>query len=367
MIGIDVKDLMRKELNKLKPYIPGKPIDEVKKEFSLDKIVKLASNENPLRVSEQVKKAVAAEMEVVNRYPDGACRTLKGLLADKLSINEEMILFGNGSDGLLKVIAEAFLTAEDEVIISHPTFVEYVFVSHLMGSQLVRICMDDYRQNLRAIAEAVTAKTKMIFLTNPHNPAGTIFSRSELDNLLETLPEGTIVVMDEAYYEYVQDENYPDGIEYIQKGYPIIVLRTFSKAYGLAGLRLGYAVAGKGVIEILRKARDPFNVNRIVQAAARAALKDTAFLEKSLQINEKGKEYLYQELNKRGIEYVPTEANFMLINLKMDSMGVFQRLLEMGLIIRPGKPLGYPEHIRLSIGLPEENKYFINCIDILRS
>lgn len=367
MICIDVKDLMRKELSKLKPYIPGKPIDEVKKEFGLDKIVKLASNENPLRGSEQVKKAVAAEMEVVNRYPDGACRTLKGVLADKLSINEDMILFGNGSDGLLKVIAEAFLTDEDEVIISHPTFVEYIFVSHLMGSQLVRICMDDYRQNLRAISEAVSAKTKMIFLTNPHNPAGTVFSQGEFNDLLDTLAEGTIVVMDEAYYEYVQDENSPDGIEYIKKGHPIIVLRTFSKIYGLAGLRLGYAVASKQIIEILRMARDPFNVNRIVQAAAGAALKDTAFFEKSLEINEKGKEYLYEELDKRGIEYVPTEANFILINLKMDSMDVFQHLLKMGLIIRPGKPLGYPQHIRLSIGLPEENKFFINCIDILGS
>lgn len=359
--------IIRREVKKIKPYIPGKPITEVKKEYGLEQIVKLASNENPLGISEMVKEEMWKELININRYPDGASRDLKYDLVKKLDILEDMIIFGNGSDGLLKVIGESFLEKNNQVIISVPTFVEYIFVANLMGAQLIRVFMENYHQNLPAIAEAVNGKTRMVFLTNPHNPAGTIFSAEEFANFMDGLPDNVIVVVDEAYYEYVKNDNYPDVLEYVKKGYPIIMLRTFSKAYGLAGLRIGYAISRPDIIEIMKKTRDPFNVNHLAQVAAKAALKDEDFLNRTIEINESGKEYLYKELNKRNISYVPTEANFILINIKMDSMKLFKEFLKMGVIVRPGKPLGYPEHIRLSIGLAEENKFFVNCVDKLIS
>lgn len=358
-----IEHLSRKELAKLKPYIPGKPIEDVKKEYGLDRVVKLASNENPLGVSMLVKTFLKDELDNIHRYPDGACTALKSDLAQVLKIREEMLLFGNGSDGLLKVLAEAFIEPGDEIIISDPTFVEYIFVSNMMGASLKKVKMNPYHQDLNKIAEAISEKTKMIFLTSPHNPAGTIIRDKELKSFMDRIPGDIIVVLDEAYFEYVQSDEYPDSIKYINDGYPIISFRTFSKAYALAGLRIGYAIAEPEVIALLAKVRDPFNVNRLAQKAAQIALKDKDFLKKTIEVNENGKKYLYQELEKRGIEYVPTEANFILINMKYDSMELFEKLLKMGVIIRPGKPLGYPEHIRLSIGLAEENKLFINSID----
>ncbi len=355
--------LMREEIGTLKPYIPGKPIEEVQEEYGLERVIKLASNENPLPLSEKVREAIEKELADLNRYPDSDSRLLKKALARKLAISEDMLLFGNGSDGLLKVIGETFLNKGDEVIVSDPTFVEYIFVANLMGAELKVVKMKDYHQDLEGILGEVTDKTKMIFLTSPHNPAGTIIKEGELKAFLDRLPENILVVVDEAYYEYVQDEDYPDIIEYIKEGYPVIGLRTFSKAYGLAGLRLGYLFADPEIVALLAKAIDPFNVNRIAQAAALAALEDEEFLERAIKLNEEAKEFLYKELEKRGFEYVPTEANFILVNVKMDAMKLFNELLKMGVIIRPGDPLGYPEHIRLTIGTMEENKIFLDCID----
>jgi len=372
MLGTEQRELsdnwkknIRKEIKNISPYIPGKPISEVKREYGLDKIVKLASNENPLGISSLVREAILKECENINRYPDGSSYSLKQELCQRLNITEDMILFGNGSDGLLKVIGESFLNNDSNVIIPYPTFVEYSFVAYLMGSQLIRVLMNNYHQDLKAIAEAVNSKTRLIFLTSPHNPAGSIFTEEEFTDFLEYIPDNVIIIMDQAYFEYVQNDFYPEIIKYIKKGYPIISLRTFSKAYGLAGLRLGYAIANPEIIDLLTVVRDPFNVNYLAEVAGKAALKDTEFLSRTIQINEEGKKYLYSELEKRGFTYVPTEANFILININRDSMDVFKELMKMGVIVRPGKPLGYPEHIRLTIGLPEENRFFVNCIDKL--
>jgi len=356
-------NLMREEIGILKPYIPGKPIEEVQEEYGLERVVKLASNENPLPLSEKVRKAIENELREINRYPDSDSRLLKKALAGKLGLSEEMLLFGNGSDGLLKIIGETFLNKGDEVIVSDPTFVEYIFVANLMGAELKRIEMKSYQQDLAGIIGAITDKTKMIFLTSPHNPAGTIIKKGELRDFLDRVPENILVVVDEAYYEYVQDEDYPDIIEFIKEGYPVIGLRTFSKAYGLAGIRLGYLFADPEIVALLAKALDPFNVNRIAQAAALAALEDEEFLQKTIELNEEGKEFLYREMGKRGFDYVPTEANFILVNVRMDAMDLFNKLLRLGVIIRPGDPLGYPEHIRLTIGTMEENKIFLDSID----
>jgi len=356
-------NLMREEIGILKPYIPGKPIEEVQEEYGLERVVKLASNENPLPLSEKVRKAIENELREINRYPDSDSRLLKKALAGKLGLSEEMLLFGNGSDGLLKIIGETFLNKGDEVIVSDPTFVEYIFVANLMGAELKRIEMKSYQQDLAGIIGAITDKTKMIFLTSPHNPAGTIIKKGELRDFLDQVPENILVVVDEAYYEYVQDEDYPDIIEFIKEGYPVIGLRTFSKAYGLAGIRLGYLFADPEIVALLAKALDPFNVNRIAQVAALAALEDEEFLQKTIELNEEGKEFLYREMGKRGFDYVPTEANFILVNVRMDAMDLFNKLLRLGVIIRPGDPLGYPEHIRLTIGTMEENKIFLDSID----
>lgn len=355
--------LVREEINILKPYIPGKPIEEVKEEYELERVVKLASNENPLGISSKVREAIYKELGNINRYPDGDSRLLRKTLAKRLDITEEMLLFGNGSDGLLKVIGETFLNKGDEVIISDPTFAEYIFVANLMGAELKKVKMNPYHQDLDKIASSITNKTRMIFLTSPHNPAGTIITEKELRKFMEQIPENLLVIFDEAYYEYVQGQDYPDIIEYIKRGYPIIGLRTFSKAYGLAGLRLGYLFADSGIVGLLAKAIDPFNVNRIAQVAAKAALEDRDFLAETIRVNEEGKEFLYRELAAREIDYVPTEANFMLVNIGIDSLDLFNKLLKMGVIVRPGDPLGYPGHIRLTIGTMEENKIFLDSID----
>lgn len=359
--------LIRKEVSRLKPYLSGKSIKEVCKEYRLERVIKLASNENPLGVSSRVKDVIRQECQNINRYPDQLSRSLKTDLAEKLNISDDMIIFGNGSDGLLKVIAESFLSNNSQVIIPYPTFVEYTFVANLMGSNLIRISLDDYHQNLPGIAETVNSKTSLVFLTNPHNPCGTIFSAGELEYLLDQIPEHVIIVIDQAYCEYVQDPSYPDVLKYIREGYPIIALRTFSKAYGLAGLRLGYAIAQPKIIEIMLKVRDPFNVNHLAEMAGKVALQDQRFLERTIEINQRGKAYIYRELRRLGISYVPTEANFVLVNVGVDSIALFNRLMAMGVIVRPGKPLGYPNHIRVSIGLPEENKYFLDCIDKSRA
>ncbi|MFW6006985.1 MAG: histidinol-phosphate transaminase [Bacillota bacterium] len=357
------KKLVREEIGKIKPYIPGKPIKEVKEELKLDKVIKLASNENPLGVSPQVKKAIEEEVNNLNLYPDGATRTLVRELAAELEVEENMLMCGNGSDGIIKVIGETFLNQNRQVIISYPSFVEYRFIAQLMGSHLIRVWMRNYRQNMEGIIDACSTKTDMIFIANPDNPTGTIITETELEELLASIPEDVIVVLDEAYHEYVQDEKYPDGIEYVKKGYPVIVLRTFSKAYGMAGLRLGYAVAQPDIIEVLKKARDPFNVNRLAEEAGKAALADKEFLQKSIANNENGKKYLYNELDRLGLNYIPTSSNFILVNVKTNSMDLFENLLTRGVIIRPGKPLGYPGHIRVTVGLPEENKLFIQALE----
>jgi len=356
---------VREEVKKLSNYIPGKPINEVKKEYGLSKVIKLASNENPLEVSTNVQETIIKECKRINRYPDGASRKLVNKLAEKLDISEDMITLGNGSDGLLKVIAETFLAQNDEVIISYPSFVEYNFVSQLMGCQITRVWTRNYQQNITGIRDAITAKTKLIFLANPDNPTGTIITKSKLDELLlNNKASDVIVIIDEAYHEYVQNNNYPDSLDYVKAGYPVIVLRTLSKAYGLAGLRLGYAITTPEVKAMLMKVRDPFNVNHIAEMAGIAALNDDEFFHESINNNKREKEYLYQELERLNLNYVPSESNFILIDTGMDSLKLFTELMKKGVIIRPGKLLGYNRHIRVSIGTHEENEEFIRVLEL---
>ena len=307
-------------------------------------------------------KAACSAAPELNQYPDGACYELKEALSKHLGVASSQLIVGNGSDEVIKLLAEAFLCPGDEVILGRYTFSEYEFATRLMGGKLVVVDPKDWREDLSAMAEAVTERTRLVFVGNPNNPLGTVVAKREVDALLAKLPQDAILVLDEAYYEYVTDPDYPESIDYVKEGKNVIALRTFSKAYGLAGLRVGYGIAKDEIISALNRVREPFNVNLLAQVAAKAALEDQEHIEKSKQINEEGKAYLYAEFERLGLEYIPTEANFIMVKVGRPSREVFSELLRRGVIIRTGDIFGLDDFIRVSIGLPEENRRFISAL-----
>ncbi len=353
----------------LKPYIPGKPIEELERELGITGSVKLASNENPLGPSPMAFQAITDALQKsdgqdnFHRYPDGSGYYLKKALSEKLSVDEDEIILGNGSNELIDIAVRTFLRPGEEAVMAHPSFVVYPMSVQGLGAIPVQIPLNNYTHNLNAMSEAITRKTKMVFIANPNNPTGTINKKDEFDHLMTLLPDGVLIVMDEAYYEYVTDPEYADSMKHFRKGRDILILRTFSKIYGLAGLRIGYGVAKKGLVAEMNKIRPPFNTSTIAQKAAFSALHDEAHIENSKQINERGKEYLYQELTSLGFQYVPTQANFIYMILKRDSNNLYNALLRKGIIVRP---MG-PHAIRVTIGLPEENKRFIEALREIKS
>jgi histidinol-phosphate aminotransferase len=354
---------VREAILGIKPYVPGKPIEEVKRELGLSDVIKLASNENPLGPSPRGVEAAGKALESLNLYPDGACFELKEALSAHLGVSSDELIVGNGSDEVIKLLAETFLHPEDEVIIGQYTFSEYEFATRLMGGKLVVIDALDWHENLAAMAEAITDKTRLIFVGNPNNPLGTIAKKEAVDSLLAKLPQDAILVLDEAYYEYATDPDYPQSVDYVKAGKNVVVLRTFSKAYGLAGLRVGYGIAKKEIIDLISRAREPFNVNSLAQTAAVAALGDEEHLGASQRVNEEGKSYLYAQFDRLGLSYIPTEANFIMVQVGRSSREVFQALLQKGVIIRTGNIFGLDNFIRVSIGLPEENQRFIAALE----
>lgn len=343
----------------ISPYVPGKPIEELERELGIRNCVKLASNENPLGPS---KKAVAALkpklLSGINRYPDGSGYYLKQKLSETLGVKPEELILGNGSNELIDVAVKTFMKPGDEAVMAWPSFVVYPMAVQAQGCRGIKIQLRDFRHDLDAMAMAVTEKTRMAFIANPNNPTGTINTAAEFDRFMEKLPDDVIAVIDEAYYEYVMDKNYADSIKHFRSGRNVIILRTFSKIYGLAGLRIGYGIARPEILEEMNKIRAPFNTNTIAQHAALHALKDTAHVKRSKDVNEKGKKYLYKELESLGIRFIPTEANFIYMSMERDSRDVYEALLKSGVIIRP---MG-PQAIRVTIGLPEENKKFIKAL-----
>jgi histidinol-phosphate aminotransferase len=356
------KDPIRPSIGKIKPYVSGKPIEEAERELQITGIIKLASNENPLGPSPKALEALNKYAKDVSLYPDQSCYELTRLLAEKLDMPPEYIAVGNGSDELMLLIALAYISAQDEVIMSLNTFSTYEMVSRLMEASIVRINLKNYAYDLSAMAEAITPKTKLIFICNPNNPTGTINSSKEMDSFLAKVPESTLVVIDEAYGEYVESPDYPESLEYVRNKRNVIVLRTFSKIYGLAGLRVGYAIARPEVIKYMNLVRMPFSVNRLAQMAAPAGLADTEHIKKSLKNNSEGKAFLYKELEKLGVSYLKTEANFIFINLNDDADAAFLQLMRRGVIVRPLTSFGMPGAIRVTIGTPEQNKKFINAL-----
>ncbi len=341
----------------IKPYIPGKPIEELERELGITNSVKLASNENPAGPSPVALNAIRDSISDINRYPDGSCFYLRKILSGVLSINMDELIIGNGSNELIDISARTFLKAGDDAVMAFPSFVVYSMAVQSVGANPIQIPLKNYTHDLGAMADAVTSKTKMIFIANPNNPTGTINKKDDFDRMMDKITDEVLVVVDEAYHEYVSDPDYAESMKYLRSEKNVLILRTFSKIYGLAGLRLGYGIAKKEMISAMNRIREPFNANSVAQNAAIGALKDREYVKISRELNEKGKKYLYDELSSLGVRFIPTEANFIYIILESDSKTTYEKLLKKGVIVRP---VGTRE-IRVTIGLPEENRRFIEA------
>ena len=355
-----MKKLWKEILDQITPYEPGRPIEEVKRELGLDKVIKLASNENPLGPSAKVMEAINAAAKDVNRYPDGGCFYLREAISAKLSVPGEKIVFGNGSDELIILALRAFVHPGEEVIISDPTFLVYKIGSKIVGADIITVPVKNFTYDLDTILAKITPKTKLIFIANPENPTGTYIPKDKLEAFIEKVPKDVVVFIDEAYYEFASAEDYPETIALTEmEDKNVIVSRTFSKAYGLAGLRLGYVIARKDLAEAVNKVREPFNINSIAQAAAIAALDDEESLNYSIQLVKEEKEKMYKAFDEMDVEYVPSGTNFILIDTKRDSKEVFSRMLNAGIIIRDMSAWALEGFVRVNVGLPEENDEFI--------
>ena len=351
--------LVRPAVARLKPYIPGKPIDEVKREFGLDDIIKLASNENPLGPSPRALQAMRLCLKDVRLYPDNECYHLKRKLSERFGFPTEQIHLGRGSDEVIHEIGLAFLEKGDEVLIPAYPFVLYEFTGTLMDAELARVPFCNYRYDLEAMAERITSRTKLAFIANPNNPTGTIVTHDEVVRFLDRMGDQGIVVLDEAYYEYAESADYPRSLELVKEGRNVIVLRTFSKIYSLAGLRIGYGFANPQLSAALAKVREPFNVSSVAQAAALASLEDDYQVRRSVEMNRRGKKLLYREFKRMGLKYVPSEANFVFFDSGRDAAKVFLELMKRGVIVRHDPAFGYPTHLRVTVGSTAQNQRFI--------
>ncbi len=355
---IDYAKLAGKEIQGLSPYVPGKPIKELERELGIEKAVKLASNENPLGPSPKVIKAVADFLPEMSRYPYGDVFYLRTRLAAKLGISADRLIFGTGSNEIIELAMRTFLARDEHVMSPSPSFSVYGIIAQAMRASCRWIPVrSDFSFDFDALAANIDDKTRIIFLGNPNNPTGTYFSQEALEAFMKKVPAETIVVLDEAYCEYVDAPDFPDTLK-MQKSYPnLMIMRTFSKAYGLAALRVGYCIADPIAIDMMNRVRQPFNTNMAAQIAAEAALEDTDHLKKVIRENRMGKAYLYGEFEKLGFEYIPTQANFILVKTG-EGERIFKELLKKGVIVRYLGP-GLKDYIRVSIGTEEENKVFI--------
>ena len=348
-------------IKNLIPYEPGKPIEELERELGIKDSIKLASNENPIGPSSKALKTIERSLPNIHRYPDGSGFYLKDAIADYFNINPSDIIIGNGSNEIIELAVRTFLNPGDEVVFADQSFVVYQIVTQSANCKNVIVPLKDFTHDLNGMAKAVTEKTRMIFIANPNNPTGTAVGRNEVERFMKRLSNDVIVVFDEAYYEYVERKDFPDTVKYVRDGKNVIVLRTFSKIYGLAGLRIGYGFAGDEIVGFMNRVRQPFNTNSLAQIGAIAALKDSKHLKKSRDVNRKGKKYLYKEFEKLGIDYIPTEANFILARVE-NGREIYNRLLRKGVIVRAMDGYKLPDYIRVTIGLPEENKRFVEAL-----
>lgn len=350
-----LEELAQPQVLGLVPYSPGKPMEEVERELGLDEVLKLASNENPLGPSPMALQAIREALHGLHRYPDGDCHNLRQGLSRRLGVGAEELCFGNGSNELLELVTRAFLGPGDEAVMADPAFVVYRSVCQAVGCEIRQVSLKDFSHDLQKMLEAVTPKTKMVFLGNPNNPTGTCVTPSDLHDFVKILPRDVILVVDEAYREYMPRHLQPDLLRYVRDGRYLLTLKTFSKAYGLAGLRIGYGIGPREMVKILDRVRQPFNVNTLAQRGALAALDDTTHLAETVRVAELGRRTLRTRLEELGLICVPSVANFILADVGMNGRGVADALLKKGVIVRSMEGYGLPTHIRVTVGTPREN------------
>lgn len=349
--------LIKQRLDELETYIPGKPISEVQKEYGLERVVKLASNEWSYGPFPEAVKAIKENAGFLNQYPDDEAKTLRFALSEKLDVPSANILIGNGSNELIKNIGEAVLLENDEMLYCSPTFALYKKTACMHGAKPVEVPLKNHTYDLEAMLGAITEKTKMLVVCNPNNPTGTIVRQKELDVFVaEASKNDLLILIDEAYNEFVEDKEYPKTMKYIKQGLPVVVLRTFSKIYGLAGLRIGYGVAPQELVVVNQKMKTPFNVNLLAQVAALESLKTPGEVNNRFKINLSSKQQMYKLFDKFGLYHIPSETNFVLVDVKRNSKEVFEELLKIGLIVRTGDIFGraYENFIRISVGKDDE-------------
>lgn len=355
-------DMANAQLRELAVYEPGKPIEETARELHVDpaRIVKLASNENPLGPSPKALFAMRAALESAHLYPDGGGFYLREALAARLGLSREHLILGSGSNEIIEFLGHAFLHRGDDVITSEHAFIAYKLVAAVFGARTIEVPSPDLRHDLDGIIAAITPRTRLIFIANPNNPTGTLAPQEEIDRFIERVPERVVVVFDEAYFEYLDDP--PDTLRFVRAGRNVAVLRTFSKIQGLASLRVGYGMARPELIQVLQKTRQPFNVNGIGQVAALASLGDDEHRQATKLVTDEGRAYLQQEFTAMNLRFIPSAANFVLVNVG-DGAKIFRALLDRHIIVRALKGYNLPEWVRISVGTMEQNR---RCIAALR-
>ncbi len=362
--------LFRKELETLKKYVPGKPIEDVKREYGLTDIVKLASNENPLGPSVKAQAAIIEAASQVHIYPDGAAIELREKLAQFYGISPDMIMFGNGGEEIIKMLAYAMIAKDDEVIFAWPSFSLYDIATGIMGGKSIAIdTIGNFKHDFKAFIAAVSDKTKMVFVCNPNNPTGNIMTKDELDYLVANLPDDILLVLDEAYFEFARvNPDYPNGLDYLAKRPNTVIIRTFSKVAGLAGLRVGYMISSPQIISEMSKVKNVFNSNRLAQIAGVAALADQEHINKTVELNYQSLALMTKFFDEKGLSYAPANSNFIWVDVARDSRIVNEELLKRGVIIRPGFLWGQDNYIRVSSGTIEQTKRFIAALsEVLES
>jgi histidinol-phosphate aminotransferase len=356
------KNLIREAITGLTPYIPGKPIEMVERELGIKNTIKLASNETALGPSPMALEAMQQELMNVNYYPEDSSLYLREKVASKLKIHPDMLVVSNGAHNVIWLIGQTFINEGDEVLMADLTFPSYDTITRMMGGVPIKVPLKNFANDLEEMKNLITKKTKLIFLCNPNNPTGAINTRTEFENFINQIPKNIIIVMDEAYFDFVDDPQFPNSIDYINEDNPIIGLRTFSKISGLAGIRVGYSITNLELTSYLRRVVEPFPTSRLAQVAALAALDDEKHYAEVVNLNSSGKAYYYQEFEKMGLRYVRSQANFVFVEVEKDVKTVFQKMMEKGIIIRPTMGWKEGKAIRITIGLPQQNEACIKAL-----
>ncbi len=357
-----MKEIIRKSVFKVSPYVAGKPIEETKRQLGLKEVIKLASNENAYGPSPKALSALKKSLSMINRYPDAQGFYLKRRLAKEFGLVAENFVLGNGSDELIDVVMKTLLEPDENIVTSEATFLEYEIIAQVLDRQVKKAPLRYFKYDLGAMLKLVDKKTKIVFIANPNNPTGTYVTKFELADFLDALPEKVVVVLDEAYDTFIDVDDYPDSLSYLRRRKKVVILRTFSKAYGLAGLRLGYCIAPQELAAYFERMRQPFNVNLLAQVAGLAALDDRDFLKKTRRLTLVEKDFIYRELSKLGLAYVPSVANFILVDVERNGVDVFKALLKFGVIVRDMQQYGFKNFIRVTIGTRNENERFIRVL-----